>query len=206
MTGDLERGQALLLREAGDHGNPAVRSWIYTTLADMAERRGDPAALRWLERAIAADPDDQYARLALADAYLERSDLPAAARTVRQGPLSDAALLRLAIIEARRATPGVAGREVGQRFAEAQARGETIHLRDLARYRLEVLRDSRGALDAAVRNFETQKEPIDVHILLYAARAANDVRAIQRIAIWQHTTHYEDCALAPFLAWAESRT
>ena len=206
MTGDLARGQALLLHETADAGAPAVRSWIYTTLADMAERLGDPTAVSWLERALAADPDDQYARLALADAYLAHNDFAAATRIIRQGPSSDATLLRLAVIEARAGVPGGSGLEVGQRFAEAQARGESIHLRDLALYRLEVLKDAAGALDAAVRNFDTQKEPVDVRILLRAARAAHSREALERFRQWQRVSHYQDQTIAPLVAWADTPT
>jgi predicted Zn-dependent protease len=66
MAGDLGRGYALLARSASaDGGDPAVRSWILTGLADMAARRGDPASLTWLERAVSVDPDDQYAQIVL---------------------------------------------------------------------------------------------------------------------------------------------
>ena len=102
--------------------------------------------------------------------------------------------------------PGGSGLEVGQRFAEAQARGESIHLRDLALYRLEVLKDAAGALDAAVRNFDTQKEPVDVRILLRAARAAHSREALERFRQWQRVSHYQDQTIAPLVAWADTPT
>jgi tetratricopeptide (TPR) repeat protein len=202
MAGDLERGYALLVRDADTTGaDPAVRSWILTALADLATRRGDPAATGWLERAVAADPDDQYARLALADAAIDRGDLAAATWVVEAGPRSDAALLRLAVIAARTGGENRPGLELAARFAEAEARGETVHLRDLARYRLQVVGDVHGAVDAARANFRRQKEPWDARILLEAARAARDRGALQDFRAWQAATHYEDRTLVPLLAW-----
>ena len=207
MSGGLDRGYGLLLHEAGldagagsaNGGDPAVRSWVLTALADMAERRGDATSIDWLGRAVKADPDDQYARLALADAYIDRGDLSAAERAAGTGPRSDAALLRLAIIAARQGIDNRDARELQERLAEAQARGETVHLRDLARFRLQVLKDSRGALTAARENFKTQKEPWDVRILLEAAAAAHDPTALSDFRAWQRATGYQDHRSSPLL-------
>ena len=206
MTGDLARGYALLARGAGAQGSPALRSWVLTALGDMAARQADAGATGWLEQALAADPDDQYARLALADAYIDAGELLSATRVVHEGPQSDAALLRLAIIEARRGAPASASTEVGQRFAEALARGEPVHLRDLARYRLEVAHDPRGALSAAERNFDSQRETIDVHVLLLSARAAHDRAAVERYRRWRDATHYEDRSAQALIAWTDAAT
>ena len=196
MTGDLERGYALALREATGGGNPATRSWILTALADMAARRGDPDSQQWLEKALLADPDDQYARLALADALIDRGALGAAARVAGAGPQSDAALLRLAIVATASGGGDAAARELEARHREATARGEVIHLRDLARFRLEVLHDVHGALEAARRNFASQKEPWDARLLLESARAAGDLGAVAEYRAWQRTTGYQDRRLA----------
>jgi hypothetical protein len=204
MAGDLDRAYALLVRGAvAEGGDPAVRSWILTGLADIAARRGDRDSTTWLERALAADPADQYARLALADAYIDRAELAAATRTVEAGPRSDAALLRLAVIAARSGGPNRPARELGARFAEAEARGEVVHLRDLARFRLQVLADSGGALGAARENFRTQKEPWDARILLEAARETHNRAAVEDFRDWQRATGYQDRTLAPLLTWTE---
>lgn len=203
MAGDLERGYALLVRSGGTRdGDPALRSWILTGLADMATRRGDHDAIRWLERAVAADADDQYARLALADAYLDSGNADAATRVVADGPRSDGALLRLSVIAARAGGINRPAIELQARFAEAEARGETVHLRDLARFRLHVLGDAKGALAAARENFRTQKEPWDARILLEAARAARDREAVEEFRVWQRASGYQDKTVAPLLAWA----
>ena len=202
MTGDLDRGYALALRDATAGGNAATRSWILTALADMAARRGDPDSQQWLEKALLADPDDQYARLALADALIDRGELSAAARTAGAGPRSDAALLRLAIVAGASGGGDAPARELEARYREATARGELIHLRDLARFRLEVLHDAQGALEAARRNFASQKERWDARLLLEAALAVRDRGAVAEYRTWQRATGYQDRRLATLTAAA----
>ncbi len=205
MTGDLERGYAMLTREAGLAGGTSeVRSWILTALGDQATRLGDPAAIHWLEEAVQSDPDDQYARLALADAYIDRHQLSLAARVLDSGPRSDAALLRLAVIAAQRGADNTAARELEARYSEAEARGEIVHLRDSARFRLQARGDAPAALAAARDNFRTQREPWDVRILLEAACAVHDRSALDDYRTWQHETGYQDRTLDRLLECAKA--
>jgi Tfp pilus assembly protein PilF len=208
MNGSLDRGAALMdraLLSAGRDG--ATLSWMLTARADMAARAGDGRFRQWLEQAHRVDPDDQYARLALADALLDAGGANEARALIAAGPRSDAALLRLAILRARgSAGPSAEAVELEARYAEAEARGEQVHLRDLARFRLDVLHDLRGALAAAKENFHLQRETWDVRILLETAHAAHDRSAVGELLEWRRRTGFEDHALDSLFAWAEARS
>jgi predicted Zn-dependent protease len=197
-----------LLRGLADRGLPpsSTAAWIYTALADVDARRGGTQAVDWLQRATAADPTDHYAQLALVDALLERGDVAAAEARLRVLPRSDGALLRLAICAVRRGTRDGAAEELQARYEELARRGEPVHLRDRARFRLDVRGDVRGALADAVGNFATQREPADVRLLLRAARAANDRAAALPAVQWRTATGYEDAAASQLFAWAGTRS
>jgi thioredoxin-like negative regulator of GroEL len=204
MSGNLARASELMdraLAAAGSDG--AQRSWMMTARADMAARSADPRSLSWLEQALNADPNDQYARTALADALIEAGRLDAAAKTLDEGPRSDAALLRLAIIAVRSHGKTDAADELAARHAEAEARGERVHLRDLARFDLDVRHDTRAALSAARENFRSQREPWDARILLEAAHAAGDRGAAREAVDWRRATGFEDRTLVDLFRWAE---
>lgn len=208
MNGSLGRATALMDRAllSVGHDGPTL-SWMLTARADMATRAGDPRSRQWLEQAHRADPDDQYARLALADALIDAGAAEEARTLIAAGPRSDAALLRLAILDARSAAGARnEAAELQARYAEAEARGEQVHLRDLARFRLDVLHDVRGALAAARDNFHLQREPWDVRILLQAAYTAHDRTAVAELLTWRRATGFEDHTLDALFAWAESRT
>ena len=208
MNGSLDRAAALMdraLLTAGHDG--ATLSWMLTARADMAARAGDARFRQWLEQAHRADPDDQYARLALADALIAAGAAGDARALVAAGPRSDAALLRLAIIGARGSAGASAeAAELQARYAEAEARGEQVHLRDLARFRLDVQHDLHGALAAARENFHLQRETADVRILLEAAHAAHDRSAAGELLEWRRRTGFEDHTLDPLFDWAEARS
>jgi len=191
------------LASAGREG--AARSWMLTARADMAQRLGDSRSLGWLEQALEADPDDQYARLAMADALIDADRLDAATAAINKGPRSDAALLRIAIIATRQRADRSASVELAARHAEAAARGEQVHLRDLARFKLDALHDAPAALAAARENFRSQREPWDIRILLEAAHAAGDRAAAREVIEWRRTSGYQDQNLAQLFAWAEGR-
>lgn len=52
--------------------------------------------------------------------------------------------------------------------------------------------DAAGALAAARRNFEGQKELADVRVLARAARAARDPAALAELRRWLSDTGYRD--------------
>ena len=75
-------------------------------------------------------------------------------------------------------------------------RGDRPHLREEALIALDVEHDATRALDLAKANFDTQRETLDVRLLVRAARASGDSASLREVSKWIHDTGYEDHALA----------
>jgi tetratricopeptide (TPR) repeat protein len=154
-----------------------VVAWSRTVLAGIAERAGQPRlAARHYLAALALDPDDAFARAAFADLLLDAGDAQRALQVSAARRDHDALLLREALALDRLADSRrtAAVRELAERFALAHRRGETLHLREEARFELQLRGNAALALDLARRNWRVQREPADARILLEAARAAGD--------------------------------
>ena len=97
-----ERGTIILPSGAIDPRTPAaLRTWALTTLAELAIQKGDePLAASHLRDVLALDPDDAYARAALADILMSQS--PAEASKLLAGfETIDNLLVRRAITRRR---------------------------------------------------------------------------------------------------------
>lgn len=155
------------------------RAWALSVLGELHERAGDDAAAEAAYReTLKLDPDDGYTLTALADLYL------ALKRPAEVEPLlsarfaDDNALLRLAIAEKMKlGRTGSYAQMLRWRYAASAERGDTVHLREQARFALEVEADAEKALDLATKNWAVQKEPADTRILLAAALAAQKPEA-----------------------------
>jgi hypothetical protein len=143
-------------------------------------------------------------RAAYADFLLDQRRPAEALQWARQNTADDAVdALRLRRVLAAQALgqPEAKLREqLADAFAAARRRGEDPHLREEARYLLEVERDAPRALALAVENWAAQREPMDARLLLAAAQAAGKPQAAQPVRQWLKETGYEDARLAPLLA------
>ncbi len=154
-----------------------------------------PADAERLYRASRAlDPRDAYTIAAYADFLLDagRND-DVLAMIPRDTPV-DTLLLRRVQAAVRSSSDDAAASadELGQRFAALRARGDRVHLREEARYTLEILakcrtRRSRSQLE----NWRVQKEPLDARIALEAALAAGKPAAAREVLDWIASTHLE---------------
>jgi hypothetical protein len=81
------------------------------------------------------------------------------------------------------------------RFDAARRRGDSVHLREEARFMLHLLDRPGEALELARRNWETQREPADALILLEAAVAAKEPTAAQPVLDWLRRTGLEHVAI-----------
>jgi hypothetical protein len=81
------------------------------------------------------------------------------------------------------------------RYEAARLDGDFTHLREQARFILEVRGDAPQALRLAERNWQVQREPADVRIYYAAASAAADKTALRNLQTWIKQTHYEDRTL-----------
>ncbi len=186
------------LEAAPEAGSPA-RVWALVVLAEIALRRGDAvsAERRFLE-ALALDPTDLQARLSLADLRLLDGRPEAASEILASAPPTEGVLLRRALAaKARGAAEADALQlELAARIGAAALRGDEAHLRDAARFRLEIEGDAETALDLARRNWARQRGPEDARLLIEAAAAARQPEAALPALDWIEDTRLEDAALA----------
>jgi predicted Zn-dependent protease len=193
LGGHSENAEPLLaktLHEASA-ASPAERTWAWTTLAEIRAHAGEDAgAADAFREALRISPDDVYARAAFADLLLDENR-PGEARAQLGDPTqADALLLRAAIAAQRNHDKDAASLQenLSQRFTEARARGDDTHLREQARFALDVEHDPAQALQLAQRNFKVQQEPADARILFEAAIAANDLQGAQPAIEWVKKT------------------
>lgn len=178
-----------------------IRAWVLGALGEMAVRLGRYAdAEAHFTAALQAMPEDVYLKAVYADLLLLTARNREVLDLLEDGEAQDVLLLRLAIA-ARRLGSDEAPRlaqlfEARRRAARAD---DNTHLREHARFLLEVRDVPAQALELARRNWQVQREPADVRIYLQAARVASESRAEAVVQEWIHETGYEDHALAAAL-------
>jgi tetratricopeptide (TPR) repeat protein len=185
----------------------ATVEWAQTLAAEIAQRRGDTvAAERHFAAALRLDSGDAYLKGAYADFLLDSNRARDVLPLLAGDGKNDALLLRLLLAEQRlpdqRDAFLVHRAEMTARFDAARRRGDNLHRREEARFRLAVEADSHGALALARDNWNVQREPADLRILVEAARAANDAPTLRLAADWIAKTHLEDKAVVAALGGA----
>jgi uncharacterized protein (TIGR02996 family) len=195
VTGDAAGAYERLSAVARRSPRPDEQAWASSVLGEIAVRRGDvPAAERDFKSALASDPDDAYVLGAYADLLLDQGRPAEAAALVRARTVNDALLLRLALAEVAlhgpRADELVS--DLSARFDASHLRGDTVHRREEARFALGLLHDAPRALALAKANWDVQREPWDVRVLLESALAAHDPAAARPALDFIDQSHLED--------------
>lgn len=178
---------------------PLVRRWAQAVGADMAAMLGqtEAADLRFSE--ATADGGDIPTLVAFADHLLD-TNRPAEVLKLLDGRSeADIAYLRLAIAGKRLDDPRTPrwSTLLADRFAAAKAGGVQLHLREEARFELEVREDAVTALGLALANWKIQKEPSDARLVLQAALAANDPAAAADVLVFIEKTGLADTRIKP---------
>lgn len=200
MTGSAGLAYARVheqVARAGGEVSPGELSFALTLLADLADRLGRPDdAERHLGRALALAPRDPAILAAIADLLLEEGRAREALALVAPHATIDGLLLRRAIAERMLGAPAAeaSAGELRARFAGASARGDRTHLREEARAALDVAGDARAALALALENWDHQREPADVRLVVRAAARAGAPGAAP-VSAWRARTGYEDARL-----------
>jgi hypothetical protein len=188
----LERALA-----AGAGASPAVESWARTIMAELAVQLGEPAAAeRDFRAALALTARDPYLLGAFADLLLERGRAAEVLALLAGETRIDPLLLRLALAEQQLRHPDLAGHValLAARFETARRRGDDVHLREPARFSLELQQRPDEALALALANFAVQREPADVRIVLAAALAAGRPAAVAPVLAWLERSGLDDVA------------
>jgi len=184
----LERAKATFARDT------SLLVWATTLQAESAERLGrigDAERLYLASRAL--DPADVYTIAAYADFLLDAGRSAEVIATIARDTPVDILLLRRVQAARRSGAADAAAEsdELAQRFEALRARGDRVHLREEARYTLDVLGRPAAALGLALENWRVQKEPLDARIALEAALAAERPDAVREVVAWIDRTHLE---------------
>jgi Tfp pilus assembly protein PilF len=201
LTGGARRSYRLLedaLRRSPG-AEPVLQVWAHTILGELAEQLGEVAAAeKHFRAALSLEQRDPYLLGAYADFLLDR-DRPGEVRDLLEDESRiDPLLLRLALAE-RRLGAAALGEHVAllqARFDAARRRGDSVHLREEARFTLHLLDRPGAALELARRNWASQREPADARLLLEAALAADDPAAARPVLDWLDRTGLEDARMA----------
>ena len=202
MTGRLHESYEQL-RTALDRfptAQPQIKSWALTSLGEMAARAQQPReAERHFRDALAIDPTDNYLLGAFADFLLDQ-DRPGEVENLLRGyTRADPLLLRFALALQAQRSPDLPTwiAQLRDRFEASHLRGDRVHLREEARFILQLLNDPGAALTLARQDWRVQKEPADVRILLEAAIAARSAADEATARDWLRLTRFEDASLPP---------
>jgi hypothetical protein len=173
---------------------PGIRVWALTILAELATQRADGvAAERHFRAALALELRDPYLLGAYADFLLDENR-PAEVLELLDGETRiDPLLLRQTLAERRLGAEGLEEHValLQARFEAARRRGDSVHLREEARFTLDLLDLPAEAVELARTNWTTQREPADARILLEAALAAGDPAAARPVLDWLEQTGLE---------------
>lgn len=187
---------------AAPDADPQIRTWAITTLAELAEQRGDNAEAAAQFRAVLAiDPDDAYARAGLADVLMLQKQPADASALLAGREVIDNLLVRRAIAEhaARGPEADKWAKAMRDRIAAAAERGDRIHMREEAMFVLAVDGDAKRALAIALEDWGVQKEIADARLLAACAVAAGRPDAAQPVRAWMKKHSVEDAQLKALL-------
>ena len=206
LSGEAEnayRSLAVALARQPD-ADAGLREWALTLSAEIAQRRGDNAPAEGQFRAaLALDRRDPYLLAAYTDFLLDRDRAAEVLPLVKDYSRNDSLLLRLALAEARLPEMLAAFEthraDLAARFDAARRRGDSLHRREEARYTLAILGDAPTALKLARENWQVQKEPADLRILVAAALAARDAQTLEEARAWIDSRKLEDASIATLL-------
>ena len=178
LTGKAGEGYSLLtdaLRRMPG-AEAALKSWAHTLLAEIAVRTGlDEQASRHFQRALSLSDNAPSVRLSYAIFLLERGETAQSLNLIEEGDQSDAAmLLRLRATARQGGDTNAAAKLLRARFNAARREGLALHLREEARFLLDIALEPAAALIAAEANWAVQREPEDMLVLIEAAQAAGE--------------------------------
>lgn len=178
--------------------SPAELAWAESTLGELAVRAGASEEGRaHFVAALEADAGDAYVLAALSDLDLDTGRAADVIPRLRGKEENDMLLLRLALAEDTTHAKEAEGhaKELAARFHASALRGDVVHRREEARYRLWLEHDAEAALVLAEKNWTVQHEVADARILFEAAIAAKKKDRAAPARTWLETTRCEEPSL-----------
>jgi tetratricopeptide (TPR) repeat protein len=197
-SADVTLQQALALAHYDDQ-----RLWLLTRLGEVSAWLGHNArAERHYRDALALGQDDGYLLAAWADFLLDNKRPAEVVKLLAAWEASDPLLLRLTEAETLLQMPAAKAhtQALDDRFAAAKLRGDTTHRAEEARFQLRLRKNAAMAVQLATANYQVQKEPRDLRMLLEAALAAGDSAAAKPGRDWLQSTGFEDIRIRALAA------
>lgn len=185
--------------------NRELRAWIVVLQAELAERAGHLKTADALYRdALKLGSRDAYTIAAYADYLLDQHRPRDVLKLIPAETNTDILLLRrvLAAQVLNTLDADAMASTLASRYDAARQRGDRLHLREEARFLLHVRKQPAEALALATENWQTQKEPADLRILLEAATATRQREPVQQALAWLDRTHLEGRIIARLAAEA----
>ncbi|WP_432719569.1 hypothetical protein R0381_000296 [Jeongeupia wiesaeckerbachi] len=199
VSGQPEQALALLRRMAAQAGDgDAANAWVMASIGETAASLGLAGqAEDAFRKGLRAHPDDAYLKTAMADFLLEHRRPREVIALLAGDARNDNLLLRLTMAEQQLGDANTRTHiaELQARFAAAAERGDRVHLREEAMFRLVLLNQAEAALQLAKANWAVQKEVADCRILLAAALAARQPAAARPALEWLATARLRAPAL-----------
>jgi len=197
-TGQLSSAYATLQQALTLARHDDQRLWLLTRLGEVSAWRGQTArAERHYREALALGQDNAYLLAAWSDFLLDNQRPAEVVKWLAAWEASDPLLLRLAeaetLLQVTAAKAHV--QALDDRFAAAKLRGDTTHRAEEARFQLHLRKNGTLALQLAAANYQTQKEPRDLRVLLESSLAAHDIAAAKPAREWLQSTGFEDARL-----------
>jgi tetratricopeptide (TPR) repeat protein len=180
VSGELDSAYQMTLAISPQTLTNTTRAWRYSLLGEMAEARGeDQSASHWFDECLKLTPEDMYTRAAYADLLLRQGRPAEVLQLLTSYQSMEPMLLRVAIAQRQLEAPEVAKSRAAlqEAFEQEEQRGEAVHRREQARFLLDVAGQPAAAVRVALMNWQVQREPDDVLILMRAARAAGEPAA-----------------------------
>ncbi|MCG8614280.1 MAG: hypothetical protein MI864_27525 [Pseudomonadales bacterium] len=186
---------------------------IWVTLATVAHRLEYSRLAESLYRkCLEYRPDDRYVLNHYADFLLERGKTGVLTTLLQnQSDLSLKIKLTEAYIQQgdSRATESLASLDEAielEQLAFATGRQEIVRSdKTIAQYYLRLAHRPQQAFEAAMRNWQTQKEPGDTRLVLEAALAADRMNALQPVLQFVADTRLQDSRIDQLLAKVSAR-
>ena len=194
--------QQLVAALTNAQGDSEEMTWVYTLLAELAERLSlVKEADSWYQTAIAQQHRSVYLLASYADFLLDHRRPNEVIDLLRGETKADTLLLRLTLAEQCLEHKNFSqhAQLIKDKITAAKARGDTVHQGDESRFSLYVLKDAEAALNLAINNWSVQKEPRDARILLEAALAAKRTDAAHPVITFMEHTRLQDARLDSLL-------
>jgi hypothetical protein len=155
----------------------------------------------YFRAAFSTNPPDSYLLGAYADFLLDQERFAEVTTLLREKTRADPLLLRYALALQGQESKELPARveQLRDRFVANRWRGDRVHVREEARFTLDLLKAPEAALRLARENWERQKEPADVRILLEAALAVRDAATIDGVKEWLRSFRLEDIKLSKLI-------